>query len=421
MELSDVPSYTSDDNVTLHNKFGPLHERICHLVSERFRISQELAQECMLSENCMESVNLFLNSREDDNALAVYSVTGNMKKSYTEVAYGTPSDAYGADSSLFFMKSRSSETLSRENFNKYVSCFMLQKDENNLKSLHFLISTLYLPLLIQQKSYLGELLPQHKRDFIIEVKDYVHALNCSVACLAEKVTLATCREINLGSARDHSRCLELSQNLSTLGIVEECASRWMQQISLELREVNLVREELDTDGPHTEIHFWKCRMTRLNSLIDQLKRPDVANVSKILKLAQSKTLEAWSDLEKQIQVAYKEARENSKFLQSVKKHCDPLYRCQIPEMKLTVLNLIKVLRLICSYSTHYRTFTNMTILFTKITNQMVKGCVDYLTEKGTSSIWNQPVEVILTRLNDCIALNEAYHAAYHKISSESAE
>ncbi|KAG5442523.1 Dynein heavy chain 5, axonemal [Clonorchis sinensis] len=327
-------SYTSDDNVTLHNKFGPLHERICHLVSERFRISQELAQECMLSENCMESVNLFLNSREDDYALAVYSVTGNMKKSYTEVAYGTPSDAYGADSSLFFMKSRSSETLSRENFNKYVSCFMLQKDENNLKSLHFLISTLYLPLLIQQKSYLGELLPQHKRDFIIEVKDYVHALNCSVACLAEKVTLATCREINLGSARDHSRCLELSQNLSTLGIVEECASRWMQQISLELREVNLVREELDTDGPHTEIHFWKCRMTRLNSLIDQLKRPDVANVSKILKLAQSKTLEAWSDLEKQIQVAYKEARENSKFLQSVKKHCDPLYRCQIVSFQI---------------------------------------------------------------------------------------
>ncbi|KAF6772758.1 hypothetical protein AHF37_07814 [Paragonimus kellicotti] len=125
------------------------------------------------------------------------------------------------------------------------------------------------------------------------------------------------------------------------------------------------------------------------------------------------------DLEKKVLTACKEAKENVKFLQIVEKYCSPLYRCNIPKMKLSIVNLIKVLRLIYSYSTHYRSFTNMTILFTRVTNQMIRGCMDYLTERRTKSIWEQPVEQMLSKLNDCISLNEAYQNAYHKVCDAS--
>ncbi|CAH8434846.1 unnamed protein product [Dicrocoelium dendriticum] len=83
-----------------------------------------------------------------------------------------------------------------------------------------------------------------------------------------------------------------------------------------------------------------------------------------------------------------------------------------------MLSLMRMLRLIFSYSTHYRSPTNMTILFMKITKQLIKRCMEYLTENGMVSIWNQPTDVMLTKLNYCVSLNESYQAAYDKISQE---
>ncbi|KAA3682509.1 uncharacterized protein DEA37_0008482 [Paragonimus westermani] len=149
------------------------------------------------------------------------------------------------------------------------------------------------------------------------------------SCLTENVKLACCREVKSENLRDNTRFVELSQNLTSLDTVEECACRWMQQISLEVRELHLVRKESNTDGPNTEVKFWKRRMTRLNFLIDQLKLQEVINVKTILKLAQSKTLSAFLDLENKVLTACKEAKENVKFLQIVEKYCSPLYRCNI--------------------------------------------------------------------------------------------
>ncbi|KAA3682504.1 uncharacterized protein DEA37_0008472 [Paragonimus westermani] len=50
---------------------------------------------------------------------------------------------------------------------------------------------------------------------------------------------------------------------------------------------------------------------------------------------------------------------------------------------------------------------------------MIKSCVDYLTEKRTKSIWEQPVDQMLSKFNDCISLNEAYKNAYHNVCDTS--
>lgn len=59
----------------------------------------------------------------------------------------------------------------------------------------------------------------------------------------------------------------------------------------EINEIELVRVEKENDGPHTEVRYWKKRMTRFNSLLEQLKSKDVSIVHTILKLANSGTLQ----------------------------------------------------------------------------------------------------------------------------------
>ncbi|KAF8566540.1 hypothetical protein P879_05505 [Paragonimus westermani] len=271
---------------------GPLHRRIISLVAAWFHIQPTVAEESMLDECALEMVNHFLESRRAIHCLAVCPLqTKPQCGGYIEkVIYVEPSEAFAGEISLFLVKCGTSEPVSEENFREVVHCTYFQRSNQYLRPIYELIANLFLPLIQCQKSWLGSLQPQYKSSFVNDVEDYLAALDCACSCLTENVKLACCREVKSENLRDNTRFVELSQNLTSLGTVEECACRWMQQISLEIRELHLVRKESNTDGPHAEMNFWKRRMTRLNSLIDQLKLQEVINVKTILKLAQSKTL-----------------------------------------------------------------------------------------------------------------------------------
>jgi dynein heavy chain len=55
----------------------------------------------------------------------------------------------------------------------------------------------------------------------------------------------------------------------------------------------------------------------------------------------------------------------------------------------------------------------MTTLFVKITNQMIINCRAYLIRGG--SLWEQSLPVVLTKLRNCILLNEQYQSQYQGI------
>ncbi|VDN32857.1 unnamed protein product [Dibothriocephalus latus] len=110
-----------------------------------------------------------------------------------------------------------------------------------------------------------------------------------MACVNERVKLTPCRDINQEILRSSTQAIEASHNLKQLGSIEECACRWMRQISLEIQEVDMVREESVNSGPHTEVRFWKQRTTRFSSLLKQLEATEVKNALLALKEAHSKT------------------------------------------------------------------------------------------------------------------------------------
>ncbi len=129
-----------------------------------------------------------------------------------------------------------------------------------------------------------------------------------------------------------------------------------------------------------------------------------------------------------------EAKDNVKFLYTLEKYCEPLYKCNpvssintlratpadsaIPSPQVTMLDaipgLMNAIRMINSYSRYYNTSDRMTALFVKVTNQMITACRAHLTDSGYHKVWEQEVGVVLQRISECLKLNDEYQAVFQR-------
>ena len=128
-----------------------------------------------------------------------------------------------------------------------------------------------------------------------------------------------------------------------------------------------------------------------------------------------------------------EAKDNVKFLHTLEKYCEPLYKfnpvssaCIVISMHVTLIaysqvamldcipGLINAIRMINSYSCYYNTSERITALFVKVTNQMITACRTYITDSGYSKLWDLERQVALKRMADCQRLNEDYMLHFHK-------
>ncbi|KAF5402393.1 hypothetical protein PHET_04094 [Paragonimus heterotremus] len=311
-----------------------------------------------------------------------------------------------------FLRFDNKEVITMKNIRTDVYACKFELHEGFLQPLHTLMSQTLLPLLWQQTSYLGNLNNEERHVYFDYVENYLRSLSTIIACSKEHVLLAPSKLPEQVQNMDAEGLMQLSKHPEFINYLEESASHWMRQIDEEAKEVELLRVEREQNGPHGEFDFWKCRMTRMNSLVSELRRVDIQNVILALQSVRSKAMEKWIDLDKKVTNAYNEAKENVKFLSTVEKLCVPLNHTNLKLMIKKMPNLLKALGLIYQHSTFYNTFSNMTVLFGKITNQIIATCKRYLTNNHTKSIWEQDSDLIIQRMNECIELNLAYQEAY---------
>ena len=50
----------------------------------------------------------------------------------------------------------------------------------------------------------------------------------------------------------------------------------------------------------------------------------------------------------------------------------------------------------------------------QITNQMITACKNYITEEGFKAVWDYPQEELISKLMDCVKLNEAYQQSFQR-------
>merc|ERR1711871_22386 len=71
------------------------------------------------------------------------------------------------------------------------------------------------------------------------------------------------------------------------------------------------------------------------------------------------------------------------------------------------MNNVKMMHTIARY---YNTSERMTILFRKITNQMITNCRKYV--EGDKKLWEQDLQQLVEKLQACLHLNEQYQEQY---------
>ncbi|KFQ30560.1 Dynein heavy chain 5, axonemal, partial [Mesitornis unicolor] len=325
---------------------------------------------------------------------------------------------------VIFIRSSLFKPITTENIYQEVNFNMMNVGRDGLlKSIEQLIAEIFIPALQTMGhgwAELGE--PQQasniKQDFICSLGAFVSVLSGTQQSLLEKVNLKTCETYDLKTLKGPSDYLIAANSIDALEKIEVCMKGWTKQIEQILAENDQLRKEADDLGPRAELDYWKKRLTKFSYLTDQLKSPDVKAVLGVLAVAKSKLLKKWRALDIRITDAANEAKDNVKYLYSLEKCCDPLYNGNPVSMVDAIPALINTIKMIQSISQYYNTSEKISSLFVKVTNQMITACKSYITNNNTATIWNQPQEIVMEKIQAAIRLKQEYQNCFHLIKEK---
>jgi dynein heavy chain len=189
-----------------------------------------------------------------------------------------------------------------------------------------------------------------------------------------------------------------------VGHYVDLLDEWCLQTESYLEEGAHRQWESPDAGPDTELEYWRRRMQRLLSITEQIKTKECKTVIGVLSAVTKANpaemrvdrqrlfalLRRWRQIDINITEAANEAKDNVKYLQTLEKFIDPLYR-GTPQTVIdalpALLNSIKMIHTIARY---YNTTERMTTLFVKITNQMITNCCQHIAEdKPIDDMWNR--------------------------------
>uniref|UniRef100_A0A4W3JT26 Dynein heavy chain 5, axonemal-like n=1 Tax=Callorhinchus milii TaxID=7868 RepID=A0A4W3JT26_CALMI len=314
-----------------------------------------------------------------------------------------------------FLRNNAVKPVTYENIHREVSFSVLDAGGVGLlKSVEQLLSDAFVPVLGSMDQGWGELnrakATSVRQGFLNSLDVFVSTLSGAQQNLSSQVRLEECVAEELKALKGPSDYLHAASS-ELLKQAEESLSIWIRQIEQVLTESEQIRKETDDVGPRAELDHWRHRLSRFNYLTREIKRPDVKIVLGIITAAKSKLLKTWQELDKQITDATNEAKDNMKYLYTLERFWDPLYSSS-PVMG-AIPGLLNAIRMIHTISRYYGTSEKMASLFIKITNQMITACKTYITNSGTITIWDVPLETMVSKLTACIRLNQEYQHCYN--------
>jgi len=110
-----------------------------------------------------------------------------------------------------------------------------------------------------------------------------------------------------------------------------------------------------------------------------------------------------------------EAKDNVRFLSSVKQLFEPLYRCRPSVITDDLPKFMSTLRSIFNCSTFFKTNERISSFFSKITNQVIIASKNYLTNNHQAIIWSENMTILVQKINECLQMQEAYRYNFEKL------
>ncbi|KAM6908086.1 dynein axonemal heavy chain 2-like [Lycodopsis pacificus] len=230
-------------------------------------------------------------------------------------------------------------------------------------------------------------------------EEYTNQMHCFLVSLTDAVyntvdntVLYTPMEALQCSPEVASKDKKLIQRMESVMI------HWTDQVKklLSTQEIMKMSEKC---GPLQEIAFWKSRSAKLSDISQQLQKPGVRQIQKILLLAKSRYVKDFCKLAQEIQEFSLMAQSNTTFLSILKQPLEELARLKPSQVAPKLQHIVTLIRIIYDHSLHYNTKERITGLFHKMSNEITRLCFQSIS---LDRIFKGYVLSSKQNLNDCI-------------------
>nr|XP_040043942.1 dynein heavy chain 2, axonemal isoform X1 [Gasterosteus aculeatus aculeatus] len=191
---------------------------------------------------------------------------------------------------------------------------------------------------------------------------------------------------------------EASKDKKLIQRMEVVVIHWTDQVKelLSTQEIMKMREKC---GPLQDIAFWESRSAKLSDISQQLQKPGVRLIQKILLLSKSRYVEVFRKLVKEIQEFSAQAQSNMTFLSILKEPLEELARLKPSQVIPKLQDIVSLICIIWNNSLHYNTNERIGSLFCKMGNVITRLCFQSIP---LDRIFTGFVSSSKQNLNDCI-------------------
>ncbi|NXC02597.1 DYH8 protein, partial [Orthonyx spaldingii] len=326
---------------------------------------------------------------------------------------------------LFFFRSKNDATINEKTIHEEISFGVLDATDGLLPGIKDIIERAFLPAILATSNWgaLGQSKEdtKDKQNFVETIKRYISFLGGAATSIEGTVELKKIDYINFSELQTFEKITAAADNYDMVHQLEEVLMIWYGQIEHVLLESKQLRREAKDSGPLNELENWKYMSAKLNFIIEQIKGQNCKAVINVLKVAHSKVLKTWQELDGRITDAANESKDNVKYLGTLEKICQPLYSSDVVTMTQGIPNLIKSVQMIHRISKYYNTSERITSLLIKVTNQIITTCKTYITDAGLNGVWEQETSVVIGKIKECICLLKEYQKCFCEAKQETLE
>ncbi|CAL1527205.1 unnamed protein product [Lymnaea stagnalis] len=279
---------------------------------------------------------------------------------------------------LYFLRHSTDKDVDPSKMERDIFCGELK--HNTIETLNSLLADIYIPLIRAQKDW-GQCDDEGQATLMHSMDKFVTALNETAASMthSRQWMLKQPENVIINDFKQQ-RAAALDSNL--ISQYEELVNDWITTIEGVLNDSADERFLDPNAGPLSEVDKWKRRQRLLINITEQLKGKECKAVLAVLITAKSRLLKKWKMTDANITDSLNDTRDKVKYLDSLKRYFDQMYQDATPTtiLSIAIPGLINTMKQMDSVSRFYARTGFLGILLTKVTNQLVQACKDYVKQ-----------------------------------------
>ena len=298
---------------------------------------------------------------------------------------------------------------------------------NAVNVFEVLLNDVLIPMIDNETNW-GVCEEENKKDFLKYTKKFSQDLHEAIDILSgvielEKLDSKYEAEAKATTKQPSDECIKHCRRLveSWIVTIDKYVNQW--------DDTEDKKHEPIDEGPLSELEQWRQTQRILTGLSEQIKGPNcmmVLNILHTAKLSNSADkdsiasfLSAWKKKESDLTEKLNEAKDNVKYLRTLEPYMEPLYLGDPNLIIDSMHGLMHAIKMMFSIAKHYDKGSRMTILFAKITYQMIQSCIQAITRgEPQRELWDItkfPVRPLTKVLDSCVQLNAEYKKDFNDI------